>query len=253
MKPKVTAIIQARMSSTRLPGKVLLKVMGRSLLSYQIERLRFSKMIDKIIIATSVNREDDPIVELCQKENIIFYRGSEDDVLDRHYQSAKKHNVNDIMRLTADCPLIDPLVCDSVVEKYIFVNADYIHTGQSFCEGIGCEVFQFDLLEKMWKNASLKSEREHVTLYVRNHWNELNCITLENEIDDSKYRITVDEKRDFIVVKALLENLYSRYKKPFSIDDVKAYFKAHPKIYELNADIIRNEGLLKSLKADEYA
>ena len=250
---KVTAIIQARINSTRLPGKVMMEVMGRPLLRYQIERLRFSKMIDKIIIATTTNKEDDPIVELCQNENIIFYRGSEDDVLDRYYQAAKKYNVNHIMRLTADCPLIDPRVCDFVAEKYISMYPDYVHTGQSFCEGIGCEVFNFYLLEKMWKNARLKSEREHVTLYAKNHWDELNCITLENEIDDSKYRITVDEKRDFLVVKALLENLYSKDKKPFSVNDIKGYFKVHPEIYELNAGIIRDEGLLKSLKADEYA
>ena len=252
MESEVTAIIQARMTSARLPGKVLMKVMGRQLMSYQIERLRFSKMIDKIIVATTVNKEDDAIVELCQKEDIIFYRGSEDDVLDRYYQAAKKYKAKNIMRLTADCPLIDPRVCDSVVEKYLSVNADYVHTGQSFCEGIGCEVFSFNLLGEMWKNACLNSEREHVTLYARNHSNELNYITLENEIDDSKYRITVDKKNDFLVVKALLENLYSKHKKPFLINDVKGFLKAHPEIYALNADIVRNEGLLKSLKADEY-
>ena len=252
MEPKVTAIIQARMTSTRLPGKVLMEVMGRPLLSYQIERLRHSKMIDKIIIATTVNKEDDTIVNLCQKEGIDFYRGSENDVLGRYYQTAKKYNAAHIMRLTADCPLIDPMTCDLVVKKYICEDADYVHTGQSFCEGIGCEIFNFDVLEKMWKNAHLKSEREHVTLYIRNHLDELNCITLENETDDSKYRITVDEKNDFFVVKAVLENLYSKYTKPFSANDVKAYFKAHPEVYALNADIVRNEGLLKSLRKDTY-
>lgn len=252
MQPEVTAIIQARMTSTRLPGKVLMEVMGRPLLSYQIERLRHSKMIDKIIIATTVNKEDDTIVNLCQKEGIDFYRGSENDVLGRYYQTAKKYNAAHIMRLTADCPLIDPMTCDLVVKKYICEDADYVHTGQSFCEGIGCEIFNFDVLEKMWKNAHLKSEREHVTLYIRNHLDELNCITLENETDDSKYRITVDEKNDFFVVKAVLENLYSKYTKPFSVNDVKAYFKAHPEVYALNADIVRNEGLVKSLREDEY-
>ena len=252
MEPKVTAIIQARMTSTRLPGKVLMEVMGRPLLSYQIERLRFSKMIDNIIIATTANKEDNPIIELAQKEGLSFYRGSEDDVLDRYYQAAKKYNVKHVMRLTADCPLVDPMICDLVVEKYISEDADYVHTGQSFTEGLGCEVFKFSVLEKIWKNAHVKSEREHVTLYIRNCWEEFHCIILENETDDSKYRITVDEKRDFFVVKALLENLYSKYKKPFSLDDVKVYFKAHPEIYALNADIVRNEGLLKSLKEDEY-
>ena len=252
MKSKVTAIIQARMTSTRLPGKVLMEVMGRPLLSYLIERVRFSKMIDKIIIATTVNKEDDPIVELCQKEDIIFYRGSEDDVLDRYYQAAKKYNATHIMRLTADCPLIDPRVCDFVAEKYISVDVDYVHTGQSFCEGIGCEVFNFDVLEKMWKNARLKSEREHVTLYARNHWDELNCITLENETDDSNYRVTVDEKKDFLVVKALFENLYVKNEEPCSISEIKNFLDVHPEIFSLNAGIVRNEGLLKSLIEDGY-
>lgn len=252
MQPKVAAIIQARMTSTRLPGKVLMEVMERPLLSYQIERLRYSKLIKSIIIATTVNKEDDPIVELCQKEDIAFYRGSEDDVLDRYYQAAKKYNVKHIIRLTADCPLIDPKICDLVVEKYISADADYVHTGQSFTEGLGCEVFKFHVLEKVWKNAHLKSEREHVTLHIRNCWEEFHCITLENEIDDSKYRITVDEKNDFFVVKALLESLYFKCKKPFLIDDVKKNLEEHPEIYALNANVVRNEGLLKSLKENEY-
>lgn len=250
MKSKVTAIIQARMSSTRLSGKVLMEVMGRPLLSYQIERLSFSKTIDKIIIATTVNREDDTIVELAQKEGLTFYRGLENDVLDRYYQTAKKHNVNHIMRLTADCPLIDPDICDSIAKVYFESGVDYIHTGQTFAEGLDCEIIGFKALRRAWFEAKQKSEREHVTLYIHNHSELFKTMVRENDIDDSRYRITVDEKEDFLVVKAILENLYRGSDTYFTIGDIKFYLDAHPEVYSLNSYIIRNEGLLKSLQAE---
>jgi spore coat polysaccharide biosynthesis protein SpsF len=248
---KVTAIIQARMTSTRLPGKVLMEVMGRPLLSYQIERLRFSKMIDKIIIATTVNKEDDPIVKLAQKEGLNFYRGSEDDVLDRYYQTTKKYNVKHIMRLTADCPLIAPEICDSIADAYFENGADYIRTGETFAEGLDCEIIGFGAIAKAWLEAKLKSEREHVTLYIRNHPELFKTMVKGNDTDDSRYRITVDEQEDFLVVKTILENLYKDEEICFSIGDIKNFFKENPDTYQLNARIIRNEGLLKSLQNDK--
>ncbi len=248
---KVTAIIQARMTSTRLPGKVLMEVMGRPLLSYQIERLRFSKMIDKIIIATTVNKEDDPIVELAQKEGLDFYRGSEDDVLDRYYQTAKKYNAAHIMRLTADCPLIDPDICDSIADVYFESGVNYIRTGKTFAEGLDCEVIGLRTLTKAWLEAKLKFEREHVTLYIRNHPELFKTMVKENDLDDSRYRITVDEEKDFIVVKTILENLYKDEKNYFSIGGIKNFFEENSDIYQLNTGIIRNEGLLKSLQNDK--
>ena len=250
MEPKVTAIIQARMTSTRLPGKVLMEVMGRPLLSYQIERLRFSKRIDKIIIATTVNKEDTQIVELCQKEGLNFYRGSEDDVLDRYYQAAKRYNTKHIMRLTADCPLIDPDICDSIADTYFESGVDYIRTGETFAEGLDCEVISLRALTKSWLEAESKSEREHVTLYVRNHSELFKTMVKENETDDSRYRITVDEENDFFVVKAILENLYKGSDGYFPVREIKSYLDSHPEVYKLNSDIIRNEGLLKSLQGD---
>ena len=250
MEPKVTAIIQARMTSTRLPGKVLMEVMGRPLLSYQIERLRFSKMIDKIIIATTVNEEDAPIVKLYQKEGLNFYRGSEDDVLDRYYQTAKKYNTAHIMRLTADCPLIEPNICDSIAEVYFENAIDYIRTGETFAEGLDCEIIGFEALTKSWLEAESKSEREHVTLYTRNHPELFKTMVKENETDDSRYRITVDEEEDFLVVKTILENLYKGSDSYFTVREIKSYLDSHLEVYKLNSDIIRNEGLLKSLQDD---
>jgi len=251
MEHKVDAIIQARMTSTRLPGKVLMEVMGRPLLSFQIERLRFSKMIDSIIIATTTNKEDDPISELAQKEGLNFYRGSEDDVLDRYYQAVKEFKAKHIMRLTADCPLIAPEVCDSIVKTYFESGVDYIRTGKTFAEGLDCEVVGLRALAKAWLEAKLKSEREHVTLYIRNHPELFKTMVKENDIDDSRYRITVDEENDFIVVKTILENLYKDEKIYFSIGEIKIFFEENPDTYQLNREIIRNEGLLKSLQNDK--
>ena len=250
MGPKVIAIVQARMTSTRFPGKVLTKVMGRPLLSYQIERLRLSKMIDKIIIATTVNKGDDPIVKLCQKERFNFYRGSEDDVLDRYYQTAKKYNATHIMRLTADCPLIDPDICDRIADVYFESGVEYIRAGETFAEGLDCEIIGFVALAKAWLEAESKAEREHVTLYLRNHPELFKAMIKENETDDSRYRLTVDEERDFLVVKAILENLYKGNDSYFTVREIKSYLDSHPEVYRLNSDIIRNEGLLKSLQGD---
>ena len=248
---KTTAIIQARMSSTRLPGKVLMKVMGRPLLSYQIERLCFSKRINEIIIATTTNKEDDAIAELAQKEGLKVFRGSEDDVLDRYYQASKVYNAEHIMRLTGDCPLIDPNICDRIIKVYFNSGADYVHTGESFAEGLDCGIISFKALSGAWHTAKLNSEREHVTLYIKNHPEKFDSITVENETDDRNYRITIDEQNDFFVVKAISENLYKGTKNHFTIEEIKSFLDNNPEIYMLNANIIRNEGLLKSLLEDK--
>ena len=251
MENKVTAIIQARMTSSRLPGKVLMEVMERPLLSYQIERLRFSKIINNIIISTTVNKEDDPIIQLCQKEGLNFYRGSEGDVLDRYYQTAKEYNVQHIMRLTADCPLIQPDICDRVASIYFNSSADYVYTDVTFAEGLDCEVFTFQALSQAWREARLRSEREHVTPYIQNHPEKFQRITVENETDDSKYRITVDEHNDFLAVKTILKNLYKGLDSYFAITEIKALLDSHPEIYSLNSHIVRNEGFSKSLQEDD--
>lgn len=251
MEHKVTAIIQARMTSTRLPGKVLMEVMSRPLLSYQIERLRFSNRIDEIIIATTTNKEDDRIAGLSQKEELKVYRGSEDDVLDRYYQTAKKYKTGNILRITADCPLIDPNICDRIINVYLNSGADYVHTGESFAEGLDCGIISFRALSTAWHEAKLKSEREHVTLYIKNHPEKFDNITVENETDDRNYRITVDEQKDFIVVKAIFEDLYKETKSSFTVREIKSFLDNNPEIYTLNANIIRNEGLLKSLLEDK--
>jgi len=251
VEPKVTAIIQARMTSTRLPGKVMKEVLGRPLLSYQIERLRFSKRIDDIIIATTTNKEDDPIVKFASKEGLKSYRGSEDDVLDRYYQTAKKYGVENILRLTGDCPLLDPIICDHSIDTYISGGGKFVHTGPTFAEGVDCEIFHYKYLKDAWKNAKKKSEREHCTLYFHNHPEKFDKVTLVKDTDDSRYRYAVDNPEDFLVVKAIVEHFYKDGNPNFSTDDIKRFLDANNDIFRLNVNIIRNEGLKKSLREDE--
>jgi spore coat polysaccharide biosynthesis protein SpsF (cytidylyltransferase family) len=247
----VAAIIQARMNSTRLAGKVLMEVMGRPLLSYQIERLRFCKAIDDMIIATTENPQDDPIVHFAKEEGLKWYRGSENDVLDRYYRTAVKYHVRHIVRITADCPLIQPDVCDRTVKACLDSGADYVRTGSTFAEGLDCEVMRFESLHDAWRNARLDSEREHVTLYIRNRPDVFQSLEIENHIDDGIYRITVDEASDFDLVKAVIESLYEGKDRYFTIQDVKAFLNSHRHIFALNAHIIRNEGLMKSVQKEE--
>ena len=239
------------MTSTRLPGKVLLEVMGRPLLSYMIERLRATHLLENIIIATTTNLEDDPIVSFAKTEKIPFYRGSEIDVLDRYYRTAKKFNVDHIMRLTSDCPLIDPQLCDQLLQVYFKSGVGFVHTGSTFCEGLDCEAFPFSALEEAWQDATLNSEREHVTLYLHNHPELFTKLTLANKTDDSKYRFTVDQKEDFLVVKAIIESLYCNDSEPFTNREIKKFLDNHPEISRSNHHIVRNEGLAKSLQEDE--
>jgi spore coat polysaccharide biosynthesis protein SpsF (cytidylyltransferase family) len=250
MELKVTAIIQARMTSARLPGKVLMEVMGRPLLSYQIERLRFCKRIRDIIIATTTNKEDDPIAELSHKEGLKLYRGSEDDVLDRYFQAAKEYEAEHIMRLTADCPLIDPVHLDRMIKSFFLKKADYIYPSPTCAEGLDAEVFTFQALEKACNHSKLISEREHVTQYFHNNPDLFKIMRLKNKTDDGKYRITVDEKEDFQVVKRIIEELYATEDKPFGIEKITTFLDNHPDVFNLNSHITRNEGLIKSLEED---
>ncbi len=238
------------MGSTRLPGKVLQEVLGRPLLSYQIERLRGLKKVEKIIIATTVNKEDDPIVQLCTKESIPCFRGSEKDVLDRYYQSAQQYHVDPILRITSDCPLLDPEVVEQVIKVYGDGQYDYVRLDTSFAEGLGCEVFSFSALELAHRKSVIKSEREHVTLYMNKHPELMKKFIIKNISDDSKYRFTVDEPEDFEVVKAIIEALYKKKSVPFNAGDIKKFLDNHPEIYRINKHIIRNEGLAISLKND---
>jgi spore coat polysaccharide biosynthesis protein SpsF (cytidylyltransferase family) len=251
MEMKAHAIIQARFGASRLPGKVMLKVLDKTILEYVIERVSAAKLIESVIIATTSNGEDSRIADLADRLGVNVYRGSEDDVLDRFYQAAKKIGAKHIVRITADCPLIDPRIIDRVVGRYFESKADYCSNiiEETFPDGEDVEVFSFKALNAAWEKAHLVSEREHVTPYIKNHPADFKLVNVKNRPNLYEKRWTVDRKEDFIFIKTILEAIYPG-KNIFHMEDVLGFLKANPKVEDINRHIVRNEGYLKSLKED---
>jgi spore coat polysaccharide biosynthesis protein SpsF len=237
---KVAAIIQARMGSTRLPGKVLKKVLGKTLLEYQIERVKRAKTIDEIIIATTKKESDDPIVQLCQQLSIPYYRGSEEDVLSRYYKAATEFNVDVIVRLISDCPIIDPNVIDKVIGYYLENRDQYDYVSntlmRTYPRGLDTEVMSYEVLKRAHEEAKELVYREHVTAYIYNHPNHFNLCNVLNEKDDSKHRWTVDTEEDFLLIKNILETLYP-LNPLFTLEDVIQILRDKPEWVEINAHI----------------
>ena len=211
----IIAIIQARMGSTRLPGKVLTEIDGKSLLKYQIDRINRSTLLDKIVVATSNLANDDVIEKFCKKNSIECFRGSENDVLDRYYQCAKIYNPDVIVRLTADCPLSDPAVIDAVINLFIGTNADYAANTvppetSKYPDGSDVEVFSMKAIERAHREAISMKDREHVTFYFWKYDNGFNTAQLDNDKDYSKYRFTVDYPEDLEVVEYIIKELKKR-------------------------------------------
>lgn len=235
----ISAIIQARMGSTRLPGKVLKTIGDISLLELQIKRIQKSKNIDSIIIATSTNINDDKIEQFCLEKEINFYRGSENDVLSRYYECAKHYKIEIIVRLTGDCPLIDPSIIDKVIDSHIQEDVDYssntVPPETSFWpDGSDVEVFSFKALEKAHKEATKYEDREHVTFFFwKNKSNDFKTFQLKNSFDWSNYRYTVDYKEDFRVIELIYEEIIAR--NIFgNISEIIEIMNARPDIREIN-------------------
>ena len=237
----IVGIIQARISSERLPGKVLLDLAGEPMLVREIDRLSRAKMLDKIVVATSVNPNDDKIASLCKSREWNCFRGSEDDVLDRYYQTAQSHRASVIVRLTADCPLIDPLIVDQVIEEFNNrqPEIDYVSNiapKRTYPRGLDTEVFRFDVLERAWQEDKNPSSREHVTPYIRERSDLFQSFGVINDQDFSHMRWTVDTSEDLAFVRLIYE--YFDHDK-FSWQDVLAAVNAHPEWSEINKDVIQ--------------
>ncbi len=251
---KILAITQARYGSSRLPGKILKEINAQSLLEIHLNRIKQSKLISKLKVATTNELDADKIELVCKKINVEVYKGSLDDVLERFYFTAKPENPDWIVRLTSDCPLIDPMVIDSVIQFAIDSNCDYASNtlNPTYPDGIDVEVFKFTALEKAFDEAFLKSDREHVTPYVwRNSTVKggsiFKSMSFENKVDLSSVRLTVDKLEDFLVIEALVKALGVDK----SWDVYTEYLKNHKEIEKINSHFIRNEGYQKSLKEDK--
>jgi len=252
MKIKVVAIIQARTGSTRLQNKVLLNLEGKTVLDQVINRVKASKLVDCVVVATTINKKDLDIANACSKTKTSVYCGSENDVLDRYYQAAKLFQADHIVRITADCPLIDPKIIDQIIKLHLQKKGDYTSncTEVTYPDGEDVEVFTINTLFKIWKKAQLNSEREHVTKYIANHPKEFKIINYRNSKNLSDKRWTLDEPADYEFIKIIYKNLYP-VNKLFGMRDILIFLKKNPKLEMINNKIIRNEGYIKSLKHDK--
>ena len=246
----IGCIIQARMGSSRLPGKVLMKSdNGTPILYHVINQLRHCSKVKNLVIATTTNQEDDEIEKFADNNSVDVFRGNEKDVLDRYFQCAKKYSFSTIVRITADCPLIDPQIVDKVIEQFFSGNYDFATNTltRTFPIGTDVEVFSFSALKRTWESAQLPSEREHVTPYLRNERN-FKIINVQNDKNISSLRLTVDRIEDFELIKQILKNISVN---PIHLGDVLELFSRKPELIEINKHIDNNEGFSRSLKEDQ--
>ncbi|QKE72321.1 glycosyltransferase family protein [Arthrobacter citreus] len=236
---KVVAIIQARMGSTRLPGKVLLKVLNKPLLAYQIERVKRAKLIDEIIVATTTNEIDLEIVNFCEFMSISCYRGSEDDVLSRYFEAASLYNADLIVRLTSDCPLIDPTIIDTVINEFILNmhHIDYASNTvqRSFPIGMDIEVMSFSLLKTINQLQLPESYREHVTPFIYRSQKYTNRQIVQ-KVNKSHIRLTVDTPEDFKLISTIIEEIYP-INPFFTLQDLYNLFERKPELLTINYHI----------------
>jgi len=244
----VGAIIQARTSSTRLPGKVLLELpygSGITVLQQVIRRLKQSKKIDTIVVATTEDKSDDAIVDIASREGVSSFRGSKENVLERYYLAAKTFELETIVRITSDCPCIDATVVDTTIDHYITEKADYcsISAARTFPHGLDHEVFSIAVLEMAYKNATKDYEKEHVTPYIyRSNPGAFKICVVDASEDlfNPDIRITIDTEEDYALLCLLFENLYVR-NECFDAKDILRIFKEKPWIRFINKKIVQKK------------
>lgn len=217
MSERTIAIIQARMGSTRLPGKVLKDIADRPMLWHVFTRARVASLLDETVIATTVKDRDDEIVKFCEGTGFNYVRGSEDDVLDRYYKAATEMKADTVVRITADCPLISPTIIDRTVRIFDETDCEYANTKVEYPNGLDVEAMRFETLERAWKEATRPEDREHVTTYIRRS-ESFEKTTVDNLLDISKYSVTdentvlwlsVDTPSDLKFVRQIYDYLYT--------------------------------------------
>lgn len=248
----ILAVMQARMGSTRLPNKVLMRILEKPMMELQIERISRAKTLDKLVIATTWFEEDKLILDLCERLDIAVVQGSPDDLLDRYYMAARLFNPEHVVRLTADCPLTDPELIDLVVETHIAENNDLTTNviPPRYPDGLDAEVMSFTALKTAWREAVLPSHREHVTNFFAENPQRFKIGKIVGETDLSNLRWTVDEREDLELVSKIYEELYPADPN-FSTSDILTFLETNPKLKAHNSHLIRNEGWLPSLNSDK--
>ena len=246
---KPTVIIQARVGSRRLPGKVFSEINGKPILHYVIKRVESANLIDNLIIETTTNSQDEKIVEFCKTNNLNYFCGSEDDVLDRYYQCAKKFKCDPIIRISADSPLIDPIIIDNCIQKYSNSNYDFlsntiqpidnawIENYNGFPIGMAVEIFSYNTLEKIWNEANKPNQREHVTEYIWENPEKFKIGFIKNDDDLSSMRLVVDYPEDFTLIKTILEKFPLENS---NIQEIFSFLKKNPKLLEINSKYLHS-------------
>ncbi|WP_372766431.1 cytidylyltransferase domain-containing protein [Pseudoalteromonas sp.] len=243
---KVLAFVQARMGSTRLPGKVMKSLNDKPVIIHIVERLRLSQNIDDIVVLTSTNPENKELIECLQAYGVKVFAGDEENVLARFQAALLLYPADAIVRITGDSPLVDPIICDQLIDAFYQERADYAYLSEWFAEGVDCEVISAQKLKQLDSHSLRPSEQEHVTLhFYENNDGKFQCIEMKNQQDDSHYRYTLDSFEDWQVIEALYQANHNV--REMNYQSVKSFFDQHPEIKSLNQHIERNQGLAISL------
>jgi spore coat polysaccharide biosynthesis protein SpsF len=236
---KVVAIIQARTGSTRLPGKVLQEIEGKTMLARVVERLGRAKLINELLVATTDRAADDAILDECRRFSVKVSRGDQDDVLDRYFRAAQLAKAEVVVRITSDCPMIDPAVTDKTIEAFLDARPDYASNTlqRTYPRGLDTEVMSFSALSRAWQEARQRHEREHVTPYIFEHPDKFKLLPVTGAADFSGYRWTVDTAEDLEFVRAVYERL--KENPEFSGRDVLDLLEREPALVEINRAVMQ--------------
>lgn len=239
---KTVAIIQARCGSTRFPEKVFANLSGHPLIWHVVNRVRHASKVDEVVVATTTNPLDDKLHDWCVENSVPVNRGSENDVLNRFYETAKKFKADVVVRITADDPFKEPALIDAAINTLVTEKADYVCNNfpPTYPEGTDVEVLTFDALEKQELNSSSDYEREHVTQYIYHNPHDFKMLNLSNNEDLSYLRWTIDTEKDFEMVRLIYDNLYSSDDKVFHMDDILSFLKLNPTVATINSDVKRS-------------
>ena len=250
-KKKITVIIEARTGSSRLPNKVVEEIEGKPMIFYVIDRIKQIKSVEQIILATTQEENDKILTEIAKQNSIGSFVGDSIDVLDRGYQCALQNNADPIIRITGDCPLIDPDIVEEMLEFYLKNNYDYVSNriNPKYPDGLDVEIYSFNTLQMAAQNAKWSSERELVTTYITKNPKNFKIFSYENQEDLSEYRWTVDEQKDLEFIRKIYSIM--KPKTNFSMKEIVEILSKNSELLKINAGIMRNEGHLKLYDNDK--
>ncbi len=243
------------MDSTRLPGKVLFEIDGKTIIEIMVERMKHSKKLDRIIVATSTSKKDDLIENFCLKNNIECYRGSEDNLIARYKEITDLIGVDIIAKFGADCPLIDPIVIDEVISTYLDNNYDYVSNygppPRTYPEGMTLDVYSAKILSEAFNEAQRPSEKEHISPFFWNNPERYRLHRVDYKIDLSKIRLSLDYPEDYKLIQIIFKNLFMNNTNFFTFEDIIHFLDDNPDLVKINSHIESNMGLKRSFKEDE--